>query len=250
MSPVHDAFGRTTEESSQSATAAQAPSDAAHPASVSRSERGGGGTGAARIVGRLLVVLLLLAGGAAAVAATMRHAIDIAPDQSRAVEHALAKDPLGPRSLLRAAPLRRGLDRLRRELDPGDRIVGVTVTPGRLLLSLADARDQSRWLMLGADGSIDEHDLSSTDDSAGVPFEAIRPAGATRFLARKLRELRPHARDPTLSLAILTSSSSTTGAFGQSASATRRTLRWSVRFAGVRAAEESWTLDSSGRQVR
>ncbi|MEV4421643.1 hypothetical protein AB0L40_16920, partial [Patulibacter sp. NPDC049589] len=219
---------------------------------------GAGRRRVAGVAGWLATVALLVAGGAA-VASTLDRAVDDARDDPRVVEHALASNPFGPRSMLREAATRRGLARVRAAADAGDRFDGVVVTPERLQVTLVDAREQARWVAVGPTGRISETDLGTRSGPA-APLSELRdvdPGPAARLVARKYRALRPDATDPTLVLSVGSVSTTSTSVrdlaaalAGQSprtttssSSSTRWVLRWTASFRGVRSADATWPLE-------
>lgn len=265
MAP-HDAFGRPLDEPDPTerlrSDEARAASVTAKHAEAPPGDRGPGRPAVHRAA-RLLGTLAVLAVGAAAIAVTMSRAVDRSHDDQRVAEHALADDPLGPRSLLRTVPLRRAMERLRDEADPDERIANLSASPERLLVTLIDDQDQQRWLSIGATGGVQSTDLNSTaGGNAGAPLSAlstIDPAPATRFLARKYAALQPHAREPTLVLVVtsISSSSTTVSSTGARAGIPQTTtgkvryrFRWSVGFRGVRQADANWTLNRNGKLER
>ncbi|WP_320669712.1 hypothetical protein [Patulibacter defluvii] len=241
MPPDHDAFGRPARESSPTALRRTATDPASAPVPARAPRRPGGTRRAAGRIASLLGVLLLLAGGVAAVTATMRHAVAQADDDPAAVEHGLDRAPFGPRSLLRPGPLDAALGRLRDRLGSRDRILGVTITPMRLILAVVDGGGARGWLSTDATGAVDRTSPRTSDDGAGFPIEAIRPTAAARFLARKYRALRPGAREPMLGLTVWETS--------RNGGAPRRALTWTASLEGVGAGRRSWTLDGRGREI-
>ncbi len=238
-----DPFGRRAAESSPTfASGSGTPPPPARPA---RSHR------RARVAGRLLAVVALLAAGGAAVAATMRHAVDTGASQSRALAFALASDPLGPRSLLRPAELRRALDDAAPDVRTDERVAGLTAGPERLLLTLIGDGGARRWLRIGVSGDRHETSLpSATGDEPGVRLGELRPEPALRALARRLQQLGPAAREPTATLAITTRTSVSLGSDLAMRTATSRQLRWVLTVQGVPAADRSITVDARGRVLR
>lgn len=268
MAP-RDAFGRSSDEpdpvSAFRATPVPDPDrkqpPTARPVGRGPAPKPRSGRGAAAL--RFLATLLLLAVGGVAIGATMSRAVDRARDDQRVADHALAKDPLGPRSYLRTAALRRALQRLRDAAEPDERLAHLSVSPERVLATLVDAQDQQRWLSIGSTGKPRSIDLSSTaSGDPGAPLSilsAIDPAPATRFLARKYRQLQPHAREPTMLLSItgLPRSSTTSSSAGARAGIPQATkgkvrhrYRWSISFRGVRQDDSSWLLRLDGKPER
>ncbi|WP_210493873.1 hypothetical protein [Patulibacter sp. SYSU D01012] len=219
MSGERDAFGRTTGAGASPPAAAPAPRRAASSPPGQ----------AFRVL--LLLVLLLAAG--AAVWGTMRAAADWADRDQNAIEFALDRDPLGPQSLLRTDPLRRALDRVQARLRRGDRVAYLTISPEQLTATVADARDQRRWVTAQASGRVRETDLETTEEAPGFALDRLDVAPMTRAVAARMRALAPYAREPTASVATDTETGAVEG--------------WTISVHGVRKRDELLTIDRKGR---
>ncbi|WP_022929119.1 hypothetical protein [Patulibacter americanus] len=227
MTGARDAFGRIagTDREAREGTSSTAPEAA--PASFGPSDRR-----RLRGAGTLGLLLTMLVCGAA-VWGTLRATVDAADGDTRAVAFALAKDPLAPRSLLRAAPLRSAIARAGRELRAGEAFTDLTVSPLRVTLTAVDRREQRRWLIVGADGDVRTITMPATSNAPPVDVQALDLEVPERAVAARLRALAPHAREPRFSLV--------------TDAATGRPTGWALSFSNVRRTESSYVVDLGGR---
>lgn len=285
MSDARDAFGRPTAGSGTRPAveagppvrgrAGDAPAHGAgrtgpggagapgHPG-VGRSPGSGpvgpGAPDRARALATWTATVLVLLVGAAGIAATLHSAVDGAHDDPRVIAHAVQDEPFVDRSLLRAAALRRALDRIREAAGPEDRLEGLSVRPESVTANVVDDRDQARWLTVGAAGDVRETAIGTRTPRSGAPLRLLDDLPlerATRYAARRWAALRPDARDPRLTLIVSSITTSTTiddlraarpgEAPRTTGPETRWELRWSVGFEGVRVADRYRTLDRDGR---
>lgn len=220
MSGERDAFGRTT------------GAGASPPAAAARDPRRNASAPPGQATRVLLLVVLLLVAGVA-VWGTMRAAASWADRDQNAIEFALQRDPLGPHSLLRTGPLRRALERVQARLRRGDRVAYLTISPAQLTATVADARDQRRWVTAQASGRMRETDLETTEEAPGFALDRLDLAPMTRAVAARMRTLAPYARDPSASVSTDTETGAIEG--------------WTISVHGVRKRDELLTIDRKGR---
>lgn len=257
----YDAFGR-------SADAPGAPTRTVRAeAGTARASRRAAGSSVAHWAAGVLVLLA----GAAGVVLTLDAAVGDAADDPRVAAHALASDPLGPRSLLRAPALRRALDRAVGSAGPDARIERVGVRPQELVATVVDDRDRGHRVSVNTRGDVRDTDLGDRAADSGAPVALLKDVPvqpAAHALAEHWARHRPDARNPTLSLVVTrtttsTSSSTTTGLDDEElagalaglpsrggGTTTRWSLRWAVAIEGVRAEDRRVLLDAAGRPVR
>ena len=181
---------------------------------------------------------MLLLVGAGGVTLTLSAAADWADDQPSTHEFALERDPFGPRSLLRPDALTRSIDIALAEAEPGDRVANINARPTRVLVTLTDPRDQSRWVTINTAGDVQVTDLRSATYANSVPpaRATVDPAPAVRALRRLWRSHQPYARDPLLSV--------------QLDGDTERVSGWIASVDGVAQADRSVRLTPDGKVVR
>jgi hypothetical protein len=177
--------------------------------------------------------LPLLLACAAAVWVALRAAVDAAEGDARAVAFAVAKDPLAPRSLLRAGPLRVAVQRAGRELRAGEAFTTLTVSPLRVTLTAVDGREQRRSISADAGDDVRTTALPAASDRRPLDLEALDLRVPERAVAARLRALAPYAREPRFSLV----TDADTG----------RPAGWALSFENVRRAEASYLVDLRGR---
>jgi hypothetical protein len=235
-----DPFGRRAEESSPT-----------FPTRSAVARRRGPSTRppVLRALGRLLAVALLLVAGGGAVAATLRHAVDVGADQSRAIAFALTRDPLGPRSLLRPAGMRRALQDAAPEIRAGERVESLTATPTRVLLTVVASTGSRRWIRVGVGGDRGTTSLAGGGAIAtnGVRLRDLRPERALRVLVRRLARMGPPAPEPTVTASVVTSTSVAFGTGLVPRTTTRRQLRWTLSVEGEPGADRTLAVDEAGR---
>jgi hypothetical protein len=180
-----------------------------------------------------LALLLTMVVCGAAVWVTLRAAVDGAAGDARAVAFSIAKDPLAPRSLLRAGPLQDAMERAGGELRAGEAFTDLTVSPERVTLTAVDDREQRRWISATASGDVRTTTLPSASDARPVDLDALDLRVPERAVAERLRALAPHAREPRFSLV----TDSDTG----------RPTGWALSFSNVRQAESTSLVDLRGR---
>jgi hypothetical protein len=242
--PQHDAFGRPIEPTSDASGRATASAAfAAEPAKPKRRPEGPGQRDPRRPPWRLPYLLALLLVGAGAIGLTLSAAADWADDQPRTHEFALERDPFGPRSLLRAENMRRATGVALDDAADDERVAGILVEPERLLVTLTDPRDQSRWVTVDTAFDVSVHDLETSAYPAKVSTAAasVDPAPALRAVRRHWRHHQPYAHEPSLSLVI------TTDAFGRGRP---RVTGWTVSVRGVAQDEQTLRVTTAGKAVR
>lgn len=244
MPPQHDAFGRPTDTSSDpTGRAIASAAFAAEPAKPKPRPERPGGRDPQRPPWRLPYLLALLLVGAGAIGLTLSAAADWAADQPRTHEFALERDPFGPRSLLRPEAMIRATDTALGEARADELVGGLLVEPERLLVTLTDPRDESRWVTVDTAFDVSIHDLRSSASSTEVSLAAatVDPAPALRALRRHWRRQQPYARDPSMSLVI------DSGLFGGSRP---RVTGWSLSVDGVAQDDRTVRVARDGKVVR
>lgn len=192
---------------------------------------------------RLPYLLLLLLVGAGAIGLTLSAAADWAAEQPRTHEFALERDPFGPRSLLRPEAMIRATDTALGEARDDELVGGLLVEPERLMITLTDPRDQSRWVTVDTAFDVSIHDLRSSASSTEVSLAdaTVDPAPALRALRRHWRRQQPYARDPSMSMVI------SSGPFERSRP---RVAGWSLSVDGVAQDDETVRVATNGKVVR
>lgn len=245
MPPQHDAFGRPTEQSNDpSGRSTASAAFAAEPAKPRpEPERRPSPRDAHRPRWRLPYLLLLLGVGTGAIGLTLSAAADWAADQPRTHEFALERNPFGPRSLLRADGMRRATDVALAEARDDERVAGMLVQPKRLLVTLTDPRDQSRWVTVDTAFDVSTHDLrtSAYPSTVSVAAATVDPAPALRALRRHWRSQQPYARDPSMSLMIAS------GTFSRDRP---RVSGWLLSVDGVAQDDETVRVARDGKVIR
>lgn len=188
-------------------------------------------------------LLILLAVGAGAIGLTLSAAADWAAEQPRTHEFALERDPFGPRSLLRADGMRRATDVALDEARDEERVAGILVEPDRLLVTLTDPRDQSRWVTVDTAFDVSTHDLQGSGYSTQVSAAAatVDPAPALRALRRHWRAQQPYAREPSMSLMI------ESGLFNRDRP---RVSGWLLSVDGVAQGDKTVRVATDGKAIR
>lgn len=227
MTGARDAFGRIAGTDRQADAAASPIAPDPVPALPGPGDRRGVPAGAALA----LLLTMVVCGGA--VWATLRGAVDDAAGDGPSTMFAIAQDPLAPRSLLRAGPLRSAVERAGRELRAGEAFADLTVSPERATLTAVDDREQRRWISATADGAVHTTTLPGTSDARPVDLAALDLRVPERAVAARLRALAPYGREPRFSLV----TDSNTG----------RPTGWSLSFSNVRQSESSYVVDLRGR---
>ncbi|MGE4428742.1 MAG: hypothetical protein AB7G37_19990 [Solirubrobacteraceae bacterium] len=246
MSGERDAFGRPVAGSTGTPTpdgGPSAPAPAARPVATptpttafgssrpSRADRRPAGPGRGS---RVLVLLLITVASAAGVTAVMRYAIDWSRTDPAALSAAFTHDPFGPRSLLLPEPARVALDAALTRVRDGERIIGLTFTPERIIITALGTDGRMRWIGTSG-GRIAEHRTDTIRPVEGTTAHRVSAADLEAPLAA-LRShwqgLRPDSERPTLLM---------------SPDHRGRVSGWSILVEGVRSDRRSRTIDTRGR---
>jgi hypothetical protein len=155
-------------------------------------------------------------------------------DAPAVIARELGGHALGARSLVRAAVLRPALDRVRDDLRPGERLVGLRVTPLELTARIRDAHGALRLVDVDLAGGLDSTSWSTDTTSTPIAFAAIDPAVPQRIVAAALPAA--HADDTHLGDVSLSVASD-------------GTATWSIQLDDVDIADRSWSADLAGVAV-
>jgi hypothetical protein len=155
-------------------------------------------------------------------------------DSPAVIGRELGGHALGPRSLVRAPGFAAALAQVRADLRPGERLVGLRLTPLELNTRIRDAHGALRLVDVDVAGKRQSTSWSTDTNSTPIAFSAIDPAVPQRIVAAALRAA--HAGDTHLEDVSLNGVSD--GA-----------ATWSVQLEDVDLADRSWTADLAGVAV-
>lgn len=155
-----------------------------------------------------------------------------AVDSPAVVTRELGGHALGAHSLVRAANFRRALTAVRGEMEPGEDLLSLRLTPVELSSTVRDANGNTRLVDVGVDFGVDARDWSTDTSSTPLDVAAIDPAVPQKIVRAALHNA--HADDTHLASVSLSGSEQPS---------------WYLSLDDVPIAEQSWSADLAGIAV-
>jgi hypothetical protein len=176
---------------------------------------------------------LIFAIVAIAVTAVVLYRADhAAVDSPSVVNRELAGHALGERSLVRRANFARALAALRTEMESGEDLLSLRLTPQELTSVVRDPNGNTRLVDVAIDFGVDARDWSTDTSSTPLDLAAIDAAVPERIVRGALRQAG--AEDTHLDYVALSGGDPPT---------------WSIGLDDVPIAEQSWSADLAGIAV-
>jgi hypothetical protein len=155
-----------------------------------------------------------------------------AVDSPAVVNRELAGHALGERSLVRAANFRRALAAIQAEMEPGEDLLSLRLTPQELGSRVRDANGNTRLVDVGLDFHVDARDWSTDTSSTPLDIAAIHPAAPEKVVRGALRAAG--ADDTHLDYVSLSGGDPPT---------------WYLALDDVAIADQAWSADLAGVAV-
>jgi len=139
---------------------------------------------------------------------------------------------LNERSLVRAANFRRALAAIQNEMEPGEDLLSLRLTPQELGSTVRDPNGNTRLVDVGLDFKVEARDWSTDTSSTPLDIAAINPAAPQKVVRGALREAG--VDDTHLNYLSLSG--------GEQPS-------WYVQLKDVRIGDQTWSADLAGIAV-